>query len=309
MDSKILVGIIRICIGMFVLLSLAVCLIAYFPPARVLGLFVLGRTAHCRFSESLRSADQTSRQLSQTEHFERTSRLVRRDAERLQLWHTERGPFWVLANEDMLSLYRELAEQEVDIYGGTPAAIRPGDVVLDCGARYGTFTRTALKAGARLVVAIEPNPLSLECLRRNLSEEIRTGQVILYPKGVWDKKDALRLAIDPQNSANDSLVRGQQNGQGVVVPLTTIDRLVGELNLQRVDFIKMDIEGAETRAVAGAAGTIKKFRPRMAICVYHQPTDAVQIPVLVRRVRADYQHGCGCKDWVVRIRPEVAFFY
>ncbi len=294
---------------MLVLLSVAVCLIACFPPARVLGLFVLGRTAHCTFSESLRSADQTSRQLSQTKHFEETSQPVKRDAERLQLFQTGRGPFWVIADEDMLSLYRELAEQEVDIYGGTPAAIRPGDVVLDCGARYGTFTRTALNAGARLVVAIEPNPLSLECLRRNLSEEIRTGQVILYAKGVWDKDDALRLTIDPRNSANDSLARRQQNSGGIVVPVTTIDRLVGALKLERVDFVKMDIEGAETRAVAGAAETITKFRPRMAICVYHRSEDAVQVPKLVRRVRPDYQYGCGCKDWVVRIRPEVAFFY
>lgn len=309
MQSKTLITVIRICIGTLVALSVLVCLIAYWPPARVLALFLLGRTAGCTLSESLRSADETAKQLAETMRFKDTIRPVRRDAERLQLWQTSRGPFWIITDEDMMSFYRELAEQEVGIYGGTPAAIRPGDVVLDCGAHYGVFTKTALKAGARLVVAIEPNPLSLECLRRNLSEQIQAGQVILYPKGVWDKDDTLRLIIDPRNSANDSLVRRRQGSTGVTVQLTTIDRLVSELKLERVDFVKMDIEGAEPRALAGATKTIEKFRPRMAICVYHEPEHPAQIPKLVRRVRPDYQYECGCKDWVHKIDKEVAFFY
>jgi FkbM family methyltransferase len=47
--------------------------------------------------------------------------------------------------------------------------VRAGDVVLDCGAGIGLFARQALKRGARTVIAIEPVPENLECLRRNLS--------------------------------------------------------------------------------------------------------------------------------------------
>ena len=76
--------------------------------------------------------------------------------------------------------------------GRADGAVRPGDVVLDCGANVGVYTRHALEAGARLVVAIDPAPENIECLRRNFSEEIKAGRVVVYPKGVWDKDEVLQ---------------------------------------------------------------------------------------------------------------------
>ena len=65
--------------------------------------------------------------------------------------------------------------------------------MLDCGANVGTFTRKALQAGAKLVVAIELEPRNYSCLRRNFEREIRDGRVIVVTKGVWDKDDTLRF--------------------------------------------------------------------------------------------------------------------
>ena len=75
------------------------------------------------------------------------------------------------------------------IYGTGARGVQPGDVVLDCGANIGIFSKTALASGARLVVAVEPAPDTLECLRRNLGREIAERRVIVYPKGVWDHDD------------------------------------------------------------------------------------------------------------------------
>ena len=61
--------------------------------------------------------------------------------------------------------------------------VRPGDVVLDCGANIGVFVRESLDAGAKTVVAIEPAPENIECLRRNFKDEIAAGRVIVYPEG------------------------------------------------------------------------------------------------------------------------------
>ena len=77
------------------------------------------------------------------------------------------------------------------------------------------------------------------------------------------------------------------------VPLTTIDKIVAELGLPRVDFIKMDIEGAEANALAGARDTLTRFKPRLAIAAEHKPDDEVDIPRAVRSLRADYQMECG----------------
>jgi len=69
-----------------------------------------------------------------------------------------------------------------------------GDVVFDCGANIGVYTRVALAAGAKLVVAIEPAPENVECLRPQLRGRDRQGRVIVVPKGVWDREDVLTCA-------------------------------------------------------------------------------------------------------------------
>jgi hypothetical protein len=76
-----------------------------------------------------------------------------------------------------------------------------------------------------------------------------------------------------------------------------------------VDFIKMDIEGSEREAVAGAAGTIRRHHPRMALCVYHLPDDAVVIPRLVTGISPQYRSQMGCMCALNGINPEVAHFY
>src|SRR5260370_38297253 len=104
-----------------------------------------------------------------------------------------------------------LAEEGHGIYGvpGERGG-HPGDVVFDCGAHVGTYTREALKAGAKLVVAIEPAPDNLACLRRNPAEEVAPGQVIVVPKGGWDQSGQLTFHVDKANSAGESFVVGGQ---------------------------------------------------------------------------------------------------
>ena len=58
--------------------------------------------------------------------------------------------------------------------------------------------------------------------------------------------------------------------------VTTIDKIVGG---NQIDFIKMDIEGAEMHALRGGIKTIKRMRPALAITVYHSPEDFVGIPL------------------------------
>jgi len=225
-------------------------------------------------------------------------------------WDTPYGPVWIPAGNEFLMAFN-LAEQELDIYEVAEVRVRPGDIVLDCGANVGLFTRKALARGARLVVAIEPAPQNLECLRRNLAREIEQGRVIVYPKGVWDHEDVLTLRVDPANTAAASFVMGSNGWESVThVPLTTIDRLVEELNLPRVDYIKMDIEGAETRALHGAAETLKRWRPRLAISAYHLPGDPRSIPTAVRAAQPGYRMRCGaCERVDSLVRPKVLLFW
>lgn len=284
--------------------------VSFVDPVRLAGLYLLRRAGPCPWRETMRSADNLRWQIEIKDRILEASKLVEKDPAGFNLWRTPKGSFWVPDGSDY-SLPFNLAEQERKIYGDSRLGVRPGDVVLDCGAAVGVFTREALSAGARLVVAIELAPENLECLRRNLAEEVEAGRVIIYPKGVWDKDDVMTLWVDPGNSPADSVVmRPEKARPGPQVPLTTIDKLVEELRLERVDFIKMDVEGAEQKALAGAQRTLARFRPRLALSAYHREDDPVRIPQLVRQGWPGYRMECGvCADAKSFVRPDVLFFY
>ena len=273
------------------------------------ALALAGRAEGCSFAQAARSAEEDDRQTAIKDELVRTSRIVEKDPAGYHLWETDKGRFWIPAESDF-TLHFDLAEQERKIYGTGEQGVHRGDVVLDCGANIGVFTREALAAGAKLVVAIEPAPDNLECLRRNMEHDIKAGRVIVYPKGVWDKDEMLTLRVDPKNSAADTFVIQREGLQdSVKLPLTTIDKMVDELKLERADFIKMDIEGAEPRALMGAKVTLARFRPRLAISVYHSPDDKKAVPQIISSVWAGYRRACGpCALREYRIFPTVYYF-
>jgi len=160
------------------------------------------------------------------------------------------------------------------------------------------------------VVAVEPAPENVECLRRNFAAEIGQGRVIVVPQGVWDRDDVLVLREDAGDSARDSfLVNYGPAARETRVPLTTIDELAEKLKLDSVGFIKMDIEGAEKRALAGAKTTLQKYHPRMAIAMEHLVDDPVAIPQVVLALAPGYRVICGdCVDQGSKARPDVLFF-
>jgi FkbM family methyltransferase len=282
--------------------------LAWKTPGRVLALSAVGRS-NCSLGGTYDSFSASRRHFDLLRQFRQSIRVVQRDAAAgLELWDTPAGQIWTAANDQILPVL--LVEQHEQIYGSGDRAVHPGDVVLDCGANIGMFSRTAIASGARLVVAIEPAPQTLACLRRNMAKEIADGRVVVYPKGVWDKDAFLDLTVDDLNAGSNSLVLAPGHKSTVRVPLTTIDQIVQELHLARVDFIKMDIEGAEKMALAGARQTIQHFRPRMAISSEHLADDTTKIPAEVSRIRPDYRlEFADCEDEGDRVQPLVIQFF
>jgi FkbM family methyltransferase len=195
-------------------------------------------------------------------------------------------------------------------YESQDVAIHPGDTVFDCGAHIGVFSRYALNRGASRVIAVEPDPVNIAVLEANFEQEIAAGRVILVKAGVWDRKDYLDLSESDDNSARNSFVHEVQNSHKVprilVLPL---DEITTQLQLDRVDFIKMDIEGSEHRALLGSRQTIARFQPRMAICTYHLSSDPTDIPEVVKDMQQDYRiHAKDVETGVYRYIPKVMFF-
>jgi FkbM family methyltransferase len=282
-----------------------------YPPVFVLGLALIGRSPLCPPSQAFKGAQSFLFFRERVNPISKGSRLVEKDPANFHLWQTPRGRFWIPAGSDGV-LPILLAQQESKVYGGNQEVdVHAGDIVLDCGAHIGVYTREALSLGARLVVAIEPAPENLECLRRNFADEISKHRVVVYPKGVWDKEDFLTLYTNPGNSSGDSfLLRTQAASEVQKVPLTTIDIIVNELKLEKVDFVKMDIEGAPDRAIEGASNTLTKFKPRLAISTEEETDDPQKIAALVFRHRSDYRILCGqCAVKSNYVDPAVLFFF
>jgi FkbM family methyltransferase len=281
-----------------------------YPPVRLLAIKAVGRSPVCPLQNALKAAENLRLQIQYKDQILAASKLIEKDAAGYHLWNTPYGRWWIPEGDDWVLPFN-LAEQQRRIYGVGEQAVKAGDIVLDCGANVGVYTRLALDAGARTVVAIEPAPENLEALRRNFKSEIATGSVIVVPKGVWNKEDILTLSIDPHNTAADSFLMNQKpDNKTVQAPLTTIDKLVAGLKLDRVDHIKMDIEGAETRALEGAQETLRQYHPRLSLASYHVPTDPERIPELVHKAWPGYKMECGpCAETEDgRVRPDVLYF-
>ena len=189
-----------------------------------------------------------------------------------------------------------LAEHDWLAYRNAGKSVRPGDIVLDCGAHVGVFVDRALSLGAARVIAIDPDPTQIECLRRNFATEISEGRVTVVPKGVWSSEGTMTLNIGSMHSGVSSLV-GEAGEETIEVPVLRIDLLVEELGLPRVDFIKLDIQGAESEALRGAVEVLKKYRPRLMIDSYHRPDDSVVLSEIIAGAQPDYESSCGFCDF------------
>ncbi len=83
------------------------------------------------------------------------------------------------------------------------------------------------------------------------------------------------------------MVNNGENGS-IRCDLTSIDAFVKEWHLKPVDCIKLDVEGAELKALMGAEATIKKTHPRLIICLYHKPQDMFEIPEYIKKIAPGY---------------------
>jgi FkbM family methyltransferase len=236
-------------------------------------------------------------------------RVVRKDGA-YKLWSTPEGEYWVPDTSDNI-LAILLSQQKRKIYGtAETGGVKKGDIVLDGGAHIGTYVRTALDAGAEKIVAIEPSPEALECLRRNFHKEIESGKVIVYPKGIWDEEKHLVFYANGNGAAGDSFLTQAADAKPIAdIPVTTVDKIVKELGLPRVDIIKADIKGAGTRMIKGGVETIRAYHPRIVISVEEAPEDPAEIHNAVLSIAPNYQFRPGpCLYSDGEIRNDTIFF-
>jgi FkbM family methyltransferase len=156
------------------------------------------------------------------------------------------------------------------------------EVFIDAGAYDGStsieFAKWTNKSYKKIIL-FEPS-LGNETMCRKLLNEngIRDSELIM--KAVWDKCEKVSF-----NGGGERGARVLENGE-VFIEAASID---SELMGEEVSFIKMDVEGSEYKAIMGSETTIKKYKPRLAISVYHADEDFIKIPALLLMLNPDYQ--------------------
>lgn len=162
------------------------------------------------------------------------------------------------------------------------------EIFVDCGAYTGdTFENFNKRVESfKCYYAWEPDSRRFQSLHDNMRKA--KGEVKHIKLGVWDKR--ARLCFSKKNACGEiaELSEGKSDARGYdVVNVDSIDNILG--TQVQVTFIKMDIEGSELKALAGARKIIQKNHPILAICVYHKKEDLITIPQYIKELDPDYK--------------------
>lgn len=146
---------------------------------------------------------------------------------------------------------------------------------LDGGAYVGDTLPQIIKnfPDYKKIYAIEPNNLHINIAKRDFASQ---RDIEFINCGLGDKKILSDAKEKNQNNC-------EHNFQASSVD--AIDNLIKD----KVDFIKLDIEGAEQEAIKGAKNTIQKYKPILAVCIYHKAEDWYKIPQIVLSINKEYK--------------------
>lgn len=148
-------------------------------------------------------------------------------------------------------------------------SISPGDIVIDAGANEGILTLIYSKKVQRAgnVYAFEPDSKNLNTFKRNIELNRETGNIYLQEKGLWSNNSFIEFY--ETGTVGASVFYEGKNSVKKRIEVTSIDEFIRQNDIQKLDFIKMDIEGAEIEALKGAVETLKFLKPNFAIASYH----------------------------------------
>jgi FkbM family methyltransferase len=197
----------------------------------------------------------------------------------LELYFTSKG------------IYTDFVLKQYEYHSGNNH-IKPdkGDIVIDAGGCWGDtalyFASMVGKEGR--VYTFEFIPSNLDILKRNISlNPDFKDNIIIIENPVWNISGKEAYYEDTGPGSTVSLDQ-RKNLTGVSYTLS-IDDLVENKSLNQVDFIKMDIEGAELSSLKGAEKTIQRFKPDLAIAIYHSLDDFVEIPEYLNSLNVGYK--------------------
>lgn len=170
------------------------------------------------------------------------------------------------AHSDKMKLYEDVLP------------LTDNESIVDLGAYDGDTIREFLNVtGGRYksIIALEPDEKNFRKLERKTEGLLNLTRLNL---GAWDKEETLYFA---KKSGRNSRLEES----GVPVSFNSVDNIVKE----KVTFIKMDIEGAELKALEGAKNTVALYKPKLYVCAYHRNEDMFTLPFKIKELFEGYK--------------------
>lgn len=154
-----------------------------------------------------------------------------------------------------------------------------GDIVIDIGANVGFFSLYASKrvGNEGLVISIEPLPDAYECLKKNI-EINQIKNILAIQIALHSSKTSIPLyrtrGYFESATSNIPIFQNLIKKKDLIIAKTyyvqtkTLDEIVKEINVKKIDWIKIDVDGLEYEIIQGAEEVIAKFRPKIIIEIH-----------------------------------------
>lgn len=223
--------------------------------------------------------------------------------------------------KDLPWLYNEIYTPFVrnpSSYDHPEMHIEDKDWIIDAGSAEGYFAlfcNERAKASANILI-LEPLQIMQESLKSTFSE-YPSRQINIIKVAIGNNDGVVKFEADP-NHLCDSKIAEQNDGNCELdssspfelVQVKKIDTICAEEKLGGNGLIKMDIEGFEMKALEGARETLKKYKPALAIAVYHDYDNAKKCAEIIKNANSEY---CiefrGCYGYFKPARPYILFAY
>jgi len=157
-----------------------------------------------------------------------------------------------------------------------------GDVVIDIGANYGFYSLLSSQVVGKggCVLAFEPETSNYNILVANLGlNDITNVETFKMGLGAFDGETKLYLSKHP--GAHSTTFQISPSFETVSVK--KLDSVLEDLDIEKVNLIKLDAEGAELDILCGAIETISKHKPRLTIAAYHYPSEVEEIERFLKK--------------------------
>lgn len=154
--------------------------------------------------------------------------------------------------------------------------IKPGHTIMDVGSSAGWYSiKNSRKVGQKgKIIALEPNSINFQYLKKNIQLN-NCKNIIPLNVGTWSYKTEILMSDDKYGSRTS--LEFTKNSEMKKVKVDTIDNIIDELDIEHLDIIQMDIEGAEIETFKGMKKTLKKFKSlKLIIAAYHEINNGKQ---------------------------------